>query len=148
MCEYSTMPRYPRLRQPIGLAVSIVKTGTTTVSRTTTVSDTGTTTERQRCRIPKSQTSEATKWRHDVAMGASPWNVALREEIIESRRDGRRLPGCWPVAPSGLQSDGAACFHGLAPVATSCRPFGTESKGTKTNVNGVERKRERKRCRT
>ena len=66
----------------------------------------------------------ATKWRNDIATGASPWNVFPSESTSPAGTAG----GCETVthvAPSGLGFvwDGN---HGLTPVATSDRPFGTE----------------------
>ena len=69
----------------------------------------------------------ATKWRHDVAMGVSPWKSGCRWRLSPSgatQDNGYRIH----VAPSGLGDVGDA-IHGLTPVATVCRPVGTESQG-------------------
>ena len=69
----------------------------------------------------------ATKWRHDVAMGVSPWTVIPHLRLSPSgatRNNGQGIH----VAPLGLSAVTNA-NHGLTPVATVCRPVGTESQG-------------------
>ena len=67
----------------------------------------------------------ATEWRHDVAMGASPWESGSKLSLSPSGATRNRAPRIH-VAPLGLGHAGNA-NHGLAPVATACRPVGTES---------------------
>jgi len=67
----------------------------------------------------------ATKRRHDVAMGVSPWDAGLNLRLSPSGATRNRAPRIH-VAPLGLGHAGNA-NHGLAPVATACRPVGTES---------------------
>ena len=71
----------------------------------------------------KWQNESATKWRNDIATGASPWNVFPSESTSPAGTTGGRKTVA-PFAPSGLGFvwDGN---HGLTPVATSDRPFGT-----------------------
>ena len=67
--------------------------------------------------------SAATR-RHVVAMGVSPW-IAFRRGLSPEGTTRSDAPDI-PVAPLGL----GACWdahHGLTPVATACRPVGTES---------------------
>ena len=69
----------------------------------------------------------ATKWRQGVAMGVSPWKSGCRWGLSPSgatQNHGHRIR----VAPLGLGHVGDA-NHGLTPMATTCRPFGTESQG-------------------
>jgi len=66
----------------------------------------------------------AAKRRQDVAMGASPWNTyGVR---ISPNGATRGVAGAIPVAPLGLFRT-SWVDHWLTPVATSCRPVGTES---------------------
>ena len=68
----------------------------------------------------------AAERRHVVVMGASLWIVGVERELSPNgttRIDGRKVP----VAPLGLGTMGASVNHGLAPVATTCRPFGTNA---------------------
>ena len=61
-------------------------------------------------------------------MGVSPWNVAPNLRLSPDGAT-RILAARIPVALSGLErvlND----YHGLTPVATTCRPVGTESQGT------------------
>ncbi len=65
----------------------------------------------------------ATTWRNDVATGASPWNVFPPERMSPEGTAGDRE--AFPhVAPAGLRVVSHP-RHGLAPVATTCRPCGT-----------------------
>ena len=62
--------------------------------------------------------------RHDVAMGVSPWvRETHRAASPEGTTCGEPIDG--PVAPLGLGNRGRFVDHGLAPMATTCRPFGT-----------------------
>lgn len=66
----------------------------------------------------------ATEWRHDVAMGVSPWNRNPHRAVSPEGTAGTVTPPTH-VAPSGLCARSELPIHGLAPVATTCRPFGT-----------------------
>ena len=69
--------------------------------------------------------NSAAERRYDVAMGGSPWELGYRIRLSPSgatRSHGRRIR----VAPLGLGMMREAS-HELAPVATTCRPIGTES---------------------
>ncbi len=72
------------------------------------------------------------KYSHEVAKGCSHGREPMehREHNVKSRRDERnsgiRLP-FRPFAPSGLPRCSCYRIHGLAPKATSFRPFGTRS---------------------
>ena len=70
------------------------------------------------------QRDSATKWRYDVAMGVSPWNRNPHDAVS---REGTTGISTQPahVAPSGLRNRIRSSIHGFAPVATTCRPFGT-----------------------
>ena len=70
----------------------------------------------------------ATKWQNVVAMGASPWNTNTQHDMSPEGTAGTSFH----FAPWGLQrshaiTNHAITNHGLAPVATTSRPFGTES---------------------
>ena len=66
----------------------------------------------------------ATKWRHAVAMGVSPWNrIALRDVSPEGTAGNPKGPT--HAGPSGLCNRVGTHIYGFAPVATACRPFGT-----------------------
>ena len=69
----------------------------------------------------------AAERRHDVAMGVSPWTTVptLR---LSPKGATRGIAARIPVALSGLERVLNA-HHGLTPVATACRPFGTETQG-------------------
>ena len=58
-------------------------------------------------------------------MGVSPWN---KESMLrcQSRRDGRNDQAATPVAPSKLRVSFDLPGYGFAPLATACRPFGTQ----------------------
>ena len=74
----------------------------------------------------------AAERRNDVAMGVSPWNVAPNLRLSPDGAT-RILAARIPVALSGLErvlND----HHGLTPVATACRPVGTESQGTSPHL--------------
>jgi hypothetical protein len=74
------------------------------------------------------QCDSAAKRRQDVAMGVSPWYAVLKLRFSPNgatRIPARRIP----VALSGLNGVMNA-HHGLTPVATTCRPVGTESQDT------------------
>ena len=75
--------------------------------------------------------SAATR-RHDVAMGVSPWNTAPSRDLSPNGAT-RILAPQIPVALSGLNGVMYA-HHGLTPVATTCRPFGTETHGKPTRL--------------
>ena len=66
----------------------------------------------------------ATKWRHDVAMGVSPWNTNPHRAMSPEGTTGNPLHQTH-VASSGLRTRFELQIHGFAPVATACRPFGT-----------------------
>ena len=66
----------------------------------------------------------ATKWRNDVAMGVSPWNRNPHDPVSPEGTAGNPARPIH-VAPSGLVDRIRPYIHGLAPVATTCRPFGT-----------------------
>ncbi|TWU20428.1 hypothetical protein Pla52o_43030 [Novipirellula galeiformis] len=67
----------------------------------------------------------ATKWRHAVAMGVSPWNTNPFNPVSPEGTTGTITPSIH-VAPSGLRDRVGSRIHGFAPVATTCRPFGTK----------------------
>ena len=69
----------------------------------------------------------AAERRHDVAMGVSPWN-AIPNLCLSPNGATRNTAAEIPVALSGLERVLNA-NHGLTPVATTCRPSGTESQG-------------------
>lgn len=76
-------------------------------------------------RATKPRHTPATKWRHAVAMSVSPWNrvqyqTKSPEGTIGTSKDAT------PVAPLGLCDRVRSRIHGFAPVATPCRPFGTD----------------------
>jgi len=61
--------------------------------------------------------------------GVSPWNIENTTRSPEGTK-GTRAFALPPFAPSGLRgSPRCSCYriHGLAPMATSIRPFGTRS---------------------
>jgi len=72
--------------------------------------------------------------RHAVAMGVSPWNADPKLRFSPNGAT-RGVSRGIRVAPLGLGVCGAA-DHGLTPVATTCRPFGTESQGRRTRLVG------------
>ena len=74
----------------------------------------------------------AAERRNDVAMGVSPWNVAPNLRLSPDGAT-RILAARIPVAPLGLAHVWDA-NHGLTPVATTCRPVGTESQGTSPSL--------------
>ena len=64
--------------------------------------------------------------RHDVAMGVSPWiRETHRAASPEGATCGEPIDG--HVAPLGLGNRGRFVDHGLAPMATTYRPVGTET---------------------
>ena len=67
---------------------------------------------------------QATNWRHDVAMGVSPWNRVPHRIASPDGTTGASAHTTH-VALSGLVDLVDSPIHGLAPVATACRPFGT-----------------------
>jgi len=70
--------------------------------------------------------------RHVVAMGVSPWNTAPKLRFSPNWAT-RGVARDVRVAPLGL----GACrdaVHGLTPVATTCRPVGTESQERRTRL--------------
>jgi len=77
----------------------------------------------------------AAERRQVVAMGASPWNAVnnSRRSPSGATRDGVR---CLPVAPLGL-GNVSPDNHGLTPVATACRPVGTETQQRVSRSGGV-----------
>ncbi|MEP3480724.1 MAG: hypothetical protein ABJZ55_15855 [Fuerstiella sp.] len=66
----------------------------------------------------------ATKWRHAVAMGVSPWKLKPQRPHSPEGTTGTPAQPI-PVAPSGLWDLAGSLNHGFAPVATTCRPAGT-----------------------
>ncbi|TWT80458.1 hypothetical protein CA13_18750 [Planctomycetes bacterium CA13] len=66
----------------------------------------------------------ATKWRNDVAMGVSPWKRNPHRAVSPEGTTGT-VAHATHVAPSGLVDRVRPTIHGFAPVATTCRPFGT-----------------------
>ena len=60
-------------------------------------------------------------------MGVSPWNSGPKCALSPNGTTRIVAPRI-PVALSGLNGV-AYAHHGLTPVATACRPFGTESQG-------------------
>ena len=73
--------------------------------------------------------------RNDVAMGASPWkwNTYPRDALSPNGTTGTG-DAVFPVAPLGLVACGTHHYHGLTPVATTCRPVGTESHAAPTRL--------------
>jgi len=67
-------------------------------------------------------------------MGVSPWNADPKLRFSPNGAT-RGVSRGIRVAPLGLGVCGAA-DHGLTPVATTCRPFGTESQGRRTRLVG------------
>ena len=65
-------------------------------------------------------------------MGVSPWNVAPNLRLSPDGAT-RNTAAEIPVAPLGLAHVWDA-NHGLTPVATTCRPVGTESQGTSPSL--------------
>ena len=65
--------------------------------------------------------------RQDVAMGASPWTASPQLAFSPEGTKG----ASFHFAPLGLRTRRLPCFHGLtpdhglAPMATTCRPVGT-----------------------
>jgi hypothetical protein len=65
--------------------------------------------------------------RQDVAMGASPWTASPQLAFSPEGTTGASIH----FAPLGLRTRRLPCFHGLAfnhglaPIATTCRPVGT-----------------------
>jgi hypothetical protein len=53
-------------------------------------------------------------------MGASPWLSEQNDQSPEGTKD------AVPFALSGLNAFAIAIIHGLAPMATAFRPFGTK----------------------
>jgi len=74
----------------------------------------------------KRRSDIATKWRKVIAMGVSPWNIENTTRSPEGTK-GTRAFALPPFAPSGLHRCSCYGIHGLAPMATSFRPFGTTS---------------------
>ena len=70
--------------------------------------------------------------RNDVAMGASPWKWNTCPKPPTSPNGTKGTPS--HVAPVGLLSCGSNRYHGLTPVATTCRPVGTESHAAPTRL--------------
>ena len=83
----------------------------------------GTQFRRFQSRATKWRQVVATKWRSVVAMGVSPWNTIDTSRSPEGTK-GSPAPAP-PFAPSGLFNQSYA-NHGLAPMATTFRPFGTQ----------------------
>ena len=71
----------------------------------------------------------ATKWRHALAMDASPWNRMYRCDVSPAGTTGI-VARSIPAAPSGLGTYFVLPNHGLAPVANPCRPCGTQTENT------------------
>ncbi len=57
-------------------------------------------------------------------MGVSPWKHNPRRAVSPEGTTGIETQP-FPVAPSGLRARVGLRNHGLTPVATTCRPFGT-----------------------
>lgn len=73
--------------------------------------------------------------RNDVAMGVSPWNTNDSTRVSpEGTKGGPRRARSF--APSGLSIQKTTSFHGLAPMATAFRPFGTVYAITMSNRGG------------
>jgi hypothetical protein len=70
----------------------------------------------------------AAKRRNDVAMGASPW-IAYRHHALSPNGTTGIGAAMVHVAPLGLLAGRSPRNHGLAPVATTCRPVGTFGHG-------------------
>ena len=68
----------------------------------------------------------ATEWRNDVAMGVSPWSEGPTSSIVPKGRQDRS-PHPFLSPPPGLEVRVCSRIHGLAPVATTCRLFGTKA---------------------
>ncbi|GAA5506700.1 hypothetical protein Rcae01_02153 [Novipirellula caenicola] len=66
----------------------------------------------------------ATKWRHAVAMGVSPWNQNLHHATSPKGTTGS-VTQLIHIAPTGLCDRRRPSVPGLAHVAKSCCPFGT-----------------------
>ncbi|WP_372720033.1 hypothetical protein [Novipirellula sp.] len=66
----------------------------------------------------------ATKWRNAVAMGVSPWNQNIHHATSHKGTAGSTTQLIY-VAPTGLCDRPRPSVRGLAHVAKSCRPFGT-----------------------
>lgn len=64
--------------------------------------------------------------RYDVAMGASPWIRGITSGLSPERTTRTQRPENH-VAPLGLGNRGRFVDHGLAPMATTYRPVGTET---------------------
>ena len=79
----------------------------------------------------------ATKWRKVIAMGVSPWNIEDTTRSPEGTKGTRTFAS--PFPPSGLPRCSCYRIHGLAPMATSFRPFGTRS----VRIDAQARARER-----
>ncbi len=79
--------------------------------------DGGTVSQRKR-RTP------ATKWRQVVAMGVSPSIRNPPHPVSPEGTTGIETQP-FPAAPSRLRARLGLGNHGFAPVATTCRPFGT-----------------------
>ena len=88
--------------------------------------------------------------RQDVAMGASPWTSSPQLAFSPEGTTGASFHS----APLGLRTGRLPCFHGLAfnhglaPMATTCRPVGTQYRircsesaklehDIKANLNGL-----------
>ena len=66
-------------------------------------------------------------------MGVSPWNTYPRDALSPNGTTGTG-DAVYPVAPLGLVACGTHHHHGLTPVATTCRPVGTESHAAPTRL--------------
>jgi len=72
----------------------------------------------------KRRSGVAAKRRQDVAMGVSPW---ISKHATRSPEGTKGSPSSRPpFAPSGLPNQSRYANHGLAPMATTFRPFGTQ----------------------
>gem|GEM_PF-1686957 len=85
------------------------------------------------CPNPSRAMRLAATRRHVVAMGVSPWNADPKLRFSPNGATRGVLRGI-PVAPLGLDVR-AAADHGLTPVATACRPIGTESQANRVCPN-------------
>ena len=72
--------------------------------------------------VPKARHDLVPKARKDVATGVSPWIGGPRQSPSPEGATGIVGAAC-PVVPPGLDETLRSAFHGLTPMATSCRRF-------------------------
>ena len=88
----------------------------------------GQTWERQR----RSASILAAERRKKLARGVSPWKTAL----IDFKAPEGRHPHAASVLSPLRGCDGIGpCYQGLTPLATDCRPFGTEERSARVGGN-------------